>query len=198
MAALFFQLFWTFFVIGLFNFGGGGAILSLIQGKVVYENAWMTETAFTDIVAISQSTPGPIGINCATYLGYEVIINAGYSTFWGIIGSLTTTLAVILPSFIVFVIVMKIFQRFNQNKTYNFTMDILKPAIAGLIIAAALMLMTRVNISWEAFEFQISKDIFSHWSSWIFFVVAYILGYFKNVSPATIIIVAAVIGIIIY
>lgn len=198
MAALFLELFWTFFVIGLFNFGGGGAVLSLIQGKVVYENAWMTETAFTDIVAISQSTPGPIGINCATYLGYEVITQAGYGTVWGVLGSLTTTLAVVLPSFIVFVIIMKIFQKFHENKTYNFTMDALKPAIAGLIISAALMLMTRVNLSWGEFEFQISHDIFSHWSSWLFFAAAYILGYFKNVSPATIILVAAVIGIIIY
>ena len=197
MIALLLKLFWTFFVIGLFNFGGGGAVLSLIQGKVVYDNAWMSETDFTDIVAVSQSTPGPIGINCATYLGYEVITQAGYGTFWGVIGSATTTLAVVLPSFIVFMLIMKLFNKFHENKTYILTMDALKPAIAGLIISAALMLLSQINL-WGGFSFELSENIFSHWSSWLFFVGAFVLGYFKNISPATIILVAAVLGIIIY
>lgn len=198
MLALLLKLFWTFFVIGLFNFGGGGAVLSLIQGKVVYDNAWMTETDFTDIVAVSQSTPGPIGINCATYLGYEVITQAGYGTFWGVIGSAITTLAVVLPSFIVFVLIIKLFNKFHENKTYIFTMDALKPAIAGLIISAALMLVSQIELSWGNFSFELSENIFSHWSSWVFFAVAFILGYFKNVSPATLILAAAVLGIIVY
>jgi len=197
MIALLLKLFWTFFVIGLFNFGGGGAVLSLIQGKVVYDNAWMTETDFTDIVAVSQSTPGPIGINCATYLGYEVITQAGYGTIWGVIGSATTTLAVVLPSFIVFMLIIKLFNKFHENKTYILTMDALKPAIAGLIISAALMLLSQINL-WGGFSFELSENIFSHWSSWLFFVGAFVLGYFKNISPATIILVAAVLGIIIY
>lgn len=197
MIALLIKLFWTFFVIGLFNFGGGGAVLSLIQGKVVYDNAWMSETDFTDIVAVSQSTPGPIGINCATYLGYEVITQAGYGTFWGVIGSATTTLAVVLPSFIVFMLIIKLFNKFHENKTYILTMDALKPAIAGLIISAALMLLSQINL-WGGFSFELSENIFSHWSSWLFFVGAFVLGYFKNISPATIILVAAVLGIIIY
>ena len=197
MIALLLKLFWTFFVIGLFNFGGGGAVLSLIQGKVVYDNAWMSETDFTDIVAVSQSTPGPIGINCATYLGYEVITQAGYGTFWGVIGSATTTLAVVLPSFIVFMLIIKLFNKFHENKTYILTMDALKPAIAGLIISAALMLLSHINL-WGVFSFELSENIFSHWSSWLFFVGAFALGYFKNISPATIILVAAVLGIIIY
>ena len=197
MIALLLKLFWTFFVIGLFNFGGGGAVLSLIQGKVVYDNAWMSETDFTDIVAVSQSTPGPIGINCATYLGYEVITQAGYGTFWGVIGSATTTLAVVLPSFIVFMLIIKLFNKFHENRTYILTMDALKPAIAGLIISAALMLLSQINL-WGGFSFELSENIFSHWSSWLFFVGAFVLGYFKNISPATIILVAAVLGIIIY
>ena len=197
MIALLLKLFWTFFVIGLFNFGGGGAVLSLIQGKVVYDNAWMSETDFTDIVAVSQSTPGPIGINCATYLGYEVITQAGYGTFWGVIGSATTTLAVVLPSFMVFMLIIKLFNKFHENKTYILTMDALKPAIAGLIISAALMLLSQINL-WGGFSFELSENIFSHWSSWLFFVGAFVLGYFKNISPATIILVAAVLGIIIY
>ena len=78
MTALLLQLFTTFFFIGLFNFGGGGAMLSLIQGQVVTVKGWISQEMFTDIVAISQSTPGPIGINCATYVGYEVMQGAGF------------------------------------------------------------------------------------------------------------------------
>ena len=76
-------------------------------------------------------------------------------------------------------------------------MDALKPAIAGLIISAALMLLSQINL-WGGFSFELSENIFSHWSSWLFFVGAFVLGYFKNISPATIILVAAVLGIIIY
>ena len=98
---LFLQLFWVFFLIGLFTFGGGYAMLSLIQAQVVVSHPWLTESAFTDIVAISQMTPGPVGINCATYVGYEVIHQAGASHLVGILGSLTATLAVMLPSFLI-------------------------------------------------------------------------------------------------
>ena len=82
---LFWELFYTFFLIGLLNFGGGGAMVSLIQSQVVTLHEWLTEGAFTDIVGISQSTPGPVAINCATYVGYEVIHSAGYGvglSFW--------------------------------------------------------------------------------------------------------------------
>ena len=85
------QLFGTFFVIGLFTIGGGYAMLSLIQGQVVVDHAWMSESAFTDIVAISQMTPGPIGINTATYVGYDVIAAMSGSHVLGIVGSLVAT-----------------------------------------------------------------------------------------------------------
>ena len=90
---IFVQLFVTFFVIGLFTFGGGYAMLSLIQTEVVVRHAWLTESAFTDIVGISQMTPGPIGINCATYVGYDVVTQMTGSPLLGIAGSATATLA---------------------------------------------------------------------------------------------------------
>ena len=107
VVTLFLQLFVTFFVIGLFTFGGGYAMLSLIQTQVVTAHAWITESAFTDIVAISQMTPGPIGINCATYVGYNVVTAAGGSHLLGVLGSFTATLAVVLPSFLL-VLMMKL------------------------------------------------------------------------------------------
>ena len=87
MIGLLLQIFWCFFVIGLFNFGGGGAMISLIQNQIVEVHGWLTEGAFTDIVAISQTTPGPIGINCATYVGYQVMHDAGYSNLLATIAS---------------------------------------------------------------------------------------------------------------
>ena len=93
MIGLLGQLFFTFFFIGLFNFGGGGAMLSLIQGQVVTAHSWITQEMFTDIVAISQTTPGPIGINCATYVGYEVMNSAGFGPWAGVLGSVLATFA---------------------------------------------------------------------------------------------------------
>src|SRR5574344_1908796 len=101
MLTLMIQIFTTFFVIGIFTFGGGYAMLSLIQGQVVMAHGWMTESAFTDIVAISQMTPGPIGINCATYVGYDVVTKAGGSHLLGVLGSFSATFAIVLPSFLI-------------------------------------------------------------------------------------------------
>ena len=107
MLLLLTQLFWTFFLIGLFGFGGGYAMLSLIQGEVVEHYHWMTMGQFTDIVAVSQSTPGPIGINSATYVGYTALVNAGYEPYWGILGSFLATFAVVLPSFILMLLISR-------------------------------------------------------------------------------------------
>ena len=97
---LYIYLFITFFEIGLFGFGGGYGMLSLIQNEVVYHWHWMNTAQFTDIVAISQMTPGPVGINSATYCGYTAAINAGYSVPMGVLGSVTATFALVLPSLI--------------------------------------------------------------------------------------------------
>ncbi|MBQ3821183.1 MAG: chromate transporter, partial [Bacteroidales bacterium] len=99
--SLFLQLAWTFFLVGAFTFGGGYAMLSLIQGQVVVAHQWISESTFTDIVAISQMTPGPIGINSATYVGYSVLYEATGVHLLGVLGSAVATLSLILPSFLV-------------------------------------------------------------------------------------------------
>ena len=106
------ELFWTFFVIGMFTIGGGYAMLSLIQNEVVNVHGWLDDTTFTDIVAISQMTPGPIGINSATYIGYDVLANTGASEFLCILGSFTATFAVVLPSFIIVLAICKAYDKF--------------------------------------------------------------------------------------
>ena len=132
---IYLQLFLSFFKIGLFGFGGGLAILSLIQMEVE-QYGWMSQQEFVDIVAVSQVTPGPIGINCATYVGY---------TTAGIWGSVLSTLAIILPSLIIMLSICKAYfwlqKRFQGNPYFEQTLRMLRFTVIGLIASAALMLM---------------------------------------------------------
>ena len=198
MLLLFWQIFSTFFVIGLFNFGGGGAMLSLIQAQVVSIHGWLSEGAFTDIVAISQTTPGPIGINCATYVGFEVFHGAGYGMAAGILGSFAATLAVVLPSFIVFFFIMKLFTRFHEAPAFTTTMTVLKPSVAGLIGAAALVLIVDFNFGGPGPTARILTDNFPDWKAWLLFIAAFLLSYFKKVGPIALILISAAAGLLLY
>ena len=195
---LFLQLFWVFFLIGLFTFGGGYAMLSLIQAQVVVSHPWLTESAFTDIVAISQMTPGPVGINCATYVGYEVIHQAGASHLLGILGSLTATLAVILPSFLIVLTIVRFYTKFKDNKIFEGVMSWLRPAVVGLIGAAALILMFKVDRSLQAVDISIVKENFSDWISWVLFAAAVIASLFFKIGPIPILIAGGLLGLLIY
>ena len=133
---IFLELFSTFFIIGMFTIGGGYAMLSLIQNEVVTVHGWIDEVTFTDIVAISQMTPGPIGINSATYIGYEVLARTGASEFLCILGSATATFAVVLPSFIIVLAICRVYERWKDHYMFQGIMSGLKPAVIGLIGAA--------------------------------------------------------------
>ena len=198
MTGLLLQLFVTFFFIGLFNFGGGGAMLSLIQGQVVTAREWISQEMFTDIVAISQSTPGPIGINCATYVGYEVMQEAGFGQLAGVLGSTLATFAVVLPSFIVFFLIIRIFNKFHESRTFEDTMRALRPAVAGLIGAAALVLIFQTR--WQDWQPTLSllTENFPDWKAWAIFAVAFGLGISKKAGPIAIILGAGVLGLLIY
>lgn len=182
------QVFSTFFIIGLFNFGGGGAMISLIQAQVVTRHAWLTEGAFTDIVAISQTTPGPIGINCATYVGYEV---------GGVPGSAAATFAIVLPSFLIFLALVKVYDRFHENAVFNGTMAALKPAVAGLIGAAAIILMFSIKLGPDP-SIRVLADNFPDWKSWALFAAAFVATYWGKVNPIIVILVSAVAGFLLY
>lgn len=142
---IFLQLFYTFFKIGLFSFGGGYGMLSVIQGEVVTKHAWLTHTEFTDIVAISQMTPGPIGINSATYVGFTAVSNAGYSEGWAILGSLLASMSVMLPSFILMLLISKFLMRYRKHRSVEEVFSIIRPIVVGLIASAALLLMNTSN-----------------------------------------------------
>jgi len=140
-------LFITFFEIGLFGFGGGYGMLSLIQTEVVSHHHWMTSAEFTNIVAISQMTPGPIGINSATYCGYTAVHNAGYDGVMAVLGSFTATFALVLPSFILMVLISKMLMKYMQTKVVQSVFIGLRPAVVGLLAAATLLLLTSDNFS---------------------------------------------------
>ena len=158
---IYLQLFLSFLKIGLFGFGGGLAIFSLIQHEVE-QYGWMTQEEFVDILAISQVTPGPIGINCATYVGYTATGNV-----WG---SLLATTAIVIPSLVIMLSICKVYfvisSRFQRNIYFTRTMHMLRVSVLGLIGAAALLLMKPVG--------QPSVS-FIDGSSWIIFAITCLL-----------------------
>jgi len=192
------QLAWTFFVIGAFTIGGGYAMLSLIQNQVVVEHPWISESAFTDIVAVSQMTPGPIGINSATYVGYEVLFNATGSQWLGVAGSAIATLALILPSFIIMLLIVRFYVKFRSSKLYAGTMSWLKPAVAGLIGASALILIIKTTWTGAVPSVQVVADNFPDWKSWVLLGGAFVAGYWGKVNPIYIILAGAVLGLLLY
>ena len=173
---IYLQLFITYFKIGLFGFGGGYAMLALIQDEIVNKHAWLTPQEFTDIVAISQMTPGPTGINSATFVGYTVT-----SSIWG---SVVATFAVCLPSFIIALIIARTYKKFRSNKYVNDAFEWLRPVTVGLIASAALLLMNHEN--------------FIDYKSIIIFVIAFILTMFLKLHPILLILLAGAAGLIIY
>jgi chromate transporter len=201
-AMLFLELFRVFFVIGMFTFGGGYAMLSLIQAEVVVAHNWMTESAFTDIVAISQMTPGPIGINSATYVGYTVLKNAGANYLVSILGSFTATFAVVLPSFIIVLMIVKFYTKFNRNRIFEGVMAALRPAVVGLIGAAAVILM--LNTSWSGTPLfsdctiSVVKENFVDWKSWILFAAAMAVALRDKINPILIIVGGGIAGFLLY
>ena len=130
---LFLKLFLIFTKIGTFNFGGGYAMLSLIHNETVVKNHWLTNAEFTDIVAISQSTPGPIGINAATYCGYTAVHNAGMSGMMAVIGSAMATFALVLPSLVLMILISRMLYKYMKTSAVQSIFIGLRPAIVGLL-----------------------------------------------------------------
>ena len=160
---IFLELFYTFFIIGLFGFGGGYGMLSLIQTETVVNHAWLSSAEFTNIVAVSQMTPGPIGINSATYCGYTAVHNAGFGNAMSILGSATATFALILPSLILMILISRLFMKYMHTAVVESIFSGLRPAVVGLLAAAALLLMTAENFSTpkeNLWQFSISIALF--------------------------------------
>lgn len=181
---IFYKLFWVFTKIGFFGFGGGYAMLSLIQKEVVDRNNWMTKQEFTDLVAISQLTPGPIGINTATYAGYSALIHAGYAHPVAMLGAAMATVALCLPSFIMISLISYFFLKFRSNRYFSFAMDGIRPISLSLIALAVLSLT--------------NGDNFIDYLSPVLFIAAILCSIRFRMHPIVILLGAALIGLLVY
>ena len=187
---IYLYLFITFFKIGLFGFGGGYGMLSLIQHETVEHWHWMSSAEFTDIVAISQMTPGPIGINSATYAGYTACANAGYSLPMAVLGSATATFALVLPSLILMILISKMFLKYMKTPTVQSVFAGLRPAVVGLLAAATLLLCTKENFS------SPSENAWQFWISVFIFLATLIGTLFLKINPIRMILMAGFAGLL--
>lgn len=194
---LFFQLFYTFLLIGLFTFGGGYSMVALISGEVVGHWGWLTTQEFADLLAISQTTPGPIGINAATYAGYTVIANAGYPLWAAVGGSLIATLAVIALPLTLALTLGSLLLRHKDHPRIVGIMKVLRPAVLGLIGAVALQLMPEALSDAPTGTVSIFNYQFSI-ISLIIFVVVLALSLRPRVNPLWLIGASALAGIILF
>lgn len=187
---IFLKLFVTFFEIGLFGFGGGYGMLSLIQTEVVRDHQWMSSAEFTNIVAVSQMTPGPIGINSATYCGYKAIENAGFGHTMSILGSATATFALVLPSFILMILIARLFLKYMKTPIVESIFSGLRPAVVGLLAAAALLLMNKENF-WTA-----SGEPWYFWISVALFIATWVGTKVVKINPILMIVFAGFAGLL--
>lgn len=168
------QLFISFFKIGAFSFGGGYAMLPLLEKELVEKHQWISTTDFIDILAISEMTPGPIAINSATFLGYNVA---------GILGAMVATFAVVLPSFIIITIIYKSINKFKNSPYVGWVFKGIRPVVLGLIGAAAI---------------TVGRTSFVDIKAVFIAILLFYLVSFKKINPILGIILAGVLGIILY
>lgn len=184
------ELFWTFLKIGLFTFGGGYAMVALIQDEVTVNHSWLSTQEFADILAVSQATPGPIGINAATYTGYTAMVNAGYAEWMGVLGALLASLAVIALPVALMLVAVRVMQRHKDNSVVGQMLRMLRMAAVGLIAAAALQLVS-------ADCFGVPGANLHFICSIVVFTAVFVLS-LRRVSPIWLMLGAGLLGVLIY
>jgi len=189
---IFLKLFLTFLRIGIFSFGGGLAMIALIQNEVVVKQGWLTAQEFTDIVATSQITPGPVGINTATYTGYVAVVNAGYSEWLGIAGAFLASFSIILLPLILMLVVWRLLVKYKENIIISNIMSIIRLAVVGMIAAAALLMMTPDTFgSYQTSPMQLFLSIG-------IFLSTFIAAFKFKVSPILLILLSGALGGVVY
>lgn len=185
------KLFLTFLKIGIFTFGGGYSMIALIQNEVVVKNAWISAREFTDILAISQMTPGPIGINTATYVGYTAVVNSGLPAWQGILGSVLASLAVIILPVVAMLLVLRFLSHHKNNPVIDTVFRILRLTVVGLIAAAALLLLTPDSFGTPGFNRQFVLSV-------ILFVAVFYFSYRHRTNPILLILASGLVGLVAY
>ena len=187
---IYLELFYTFFIIGLFGFGGGYGMLSLIQTETVLRHHWLSSAEFTNIVAVSQMTPGPIGINSATYCGYTAVHNAGFSGGMAVLGSITATFAIIFPSLILMILISKMFLKYMNTPVVQSVFAGLRPVVVGLLAAATLLLCNSENFSAP------TVNVWQFFISLFLFAATFIGTMWMKINPIRMICYAAFAGLV--
>lgn len=168
------KLYLAFLKIGTFSFGGGYAMLPFIQKEIVQKNKWIDIAQFTDIIGISQMTPGPVAINAATFVGYKI---------HGVLGSIIATIGVITTSFILILILNRILDKFKKSKTIQAALLGMRPALIALIIYAF----------WD-----LAKEAYIDIKSIIITIIITVVLLSKKVHPILVIVIAAILGLVFY
>ena len=191
---LYLKLFLVFSKIGILNFGGGYAMLGLIHNEVVEKESWLTSSQFADIVAISQSTPGPIGINCATYTGYQAGISAGLSQGGAILGAVIASLSVMWLPFILMMCILKLFtsQTLHSSHSSHSSRSTLHNVVVGLIAAVAVQMMNVENFG------NIHEDRFLVFCSILICLITFVCVRYLKLNPILMILLSGLLGLIIY
>lgn len=187
---IFVKLFLTFFQIGAVSFGGGYAMISLIRDKVLI-NGWLDESQLLNMIAVSESTPGPIAVNMATFVG---------SARGGIFGSLLATLGVVLPSFIIILLIAACIRNFLKYKGVQAFLGGVRPCIVGLILATSISFFLSNILGINKIGAKLNPD----WGGMVILGIAFALDVFlkrklkKKISPIAMIIICAALGVAIY
>ena len=195
-------LFWEYFKIGLFTIGGGYAMLPLVK-QIVLRYGWLTEDQLYNFVGVAESTPGPFAINLATFVGNTVGMTTGLGVFGGILGSLIATVAVVLPSLIIIIVVTILFQKFKQSKYVQGALGGIKPVVVGLILSAVVTVGAKVILPELDFT-HINAQGFSqfNWISLIIIAAIVPLSLVKikrkKIHPIFLILLSAVVGIVVF
>ena len=180
-----FQLFRTFFLLGAFSFGGGVASMELIRVRVVNDNMWLTNSEFTDIISISEMTPGPLGINIASFVGTRIA---------GIPGTIAATLGYVCPAVIIVMVLAWVYVRFRTLDTVQGVLKGLRPAVVAMILSSAITLTC--NAVWGGKENVSAAN--TNVIAIILTVIFIVLLHKKKIGPVKAIMVSGVVGAIIY
>lgn len=192
MIILILRLFLIFCKIGIFTFGGGYSMVALIQNEVVEKYHWLNAEEFTDLLAVSQMTPGPVGINTATYTGYTVVLNNGGEPWMGIVGSLVASFAVILLPFIAMLLLCRFLAKHRDNPIIDIIFRVLRLAVVGLIAAAAISLASVENFgSWDISHKQVIISV-------ALFVAVFVASFKFKKSPIMLLLASGAVGFLAY
>jgi Chromate transporter. len=182
---IYLQLFWTFFQVGLFSFGGGYASLPLIQHHVVENNGWLTETEFIDIITISQMTPGPIAINASTFVGTKVA---------GLAGSVIATAGCVTPSFLIVLLLARLYYKYRNLSAVQGIISGLRPAVVALITAAGMGIFRTAMRQTESFPFSLANI---NWTAFGIFAVSFLLLWKTRLGPIQVMLLSGLAGVVI-